>query len=343
MCTCPNYMIWKGDWTKNDRPKYEFIGHHEYNKILKNAGDSIPFIQVPCGKCLECRIQATRVWSDRCVLEAKNSPYNYFVTLTYDDNHLPAKNSLDPDDLKNFIKRLRRHFAYRGFSGKIRFLASGEYGSASWRPHYHIILFNCPLDDLTYNFCQEVDGKMVRHVRPPSTDNDLYFSQTIYDLWCETDKDRIEKLGRHKGQISVGVFSYDTAAYVAQYVTKKCVPEFDKGKIYDELGIYPEFMRVSNRPGIGANYFDNNDDLHFLGKLVIPHDGEAHLSAIPRYFDKLFVKKYGQNVFDHISKDRADKRHLNINTYNSSKKNADIEAKLRDYNIKKIHHLKNTI
>lgn len=136
MCTCPNYMIYQGELTKNDRPKFRFLGHHEYNRMLDH---SLPFVQVPCGKCLECRIQHARDWADRCVIEAKQYKYNYFVTLTYDDAHLPERNSLNPKDLQLFLKRLRKRF--KGV--KIRFLASGEYGS-SFRPHYHLILFNLP-------------------------------------------------------------------------------------------------------------------------------------------------------------------------------------------------------
>ena len=133
MCTCPNYMIWTGQYTHQDKPKLTFIGHHQYDRMLSQLKD-VPFIQVPCGKCLECRIQHARAWADRCVVEAKQYDDNYFVTLTYDDAHLPAKNSLVPDDLQKFMKRLRKHFP----NNKIRFFACGEYGDTSWRPHYHL-------------------------------------------------------------------------------------------------------------------------------------------------------------------------------------------------------------
>ena len=156
------------------------------------------------------------------------------------------------------------------------------------------------------------------------------FSKTIYELWS-------------MGNISVQNFNYDTAAYVSQYVTKKCNP--NNAKLYDELKIYPEFIRMSNRPGIGAKYFEDHDDgsLH-LKKLIIPQDGEAHLSAVPRYFDKLFVKKYGEQAFDPIRIKRNKEKLISIKSILSNdKKDKDRENRLKNYNLKKRQHLRDSI
>lgn len=313
MCTCPNYMIWNGQYTHNDKPKLTFIGHHDYNKMLNLHG--LPFVQVPCGKCLECRIQYARSWADRCVLEAQQYKDNYFVTLTYDDEHLPPGNSLNPDDLKNFMKRLRKHFA----PVKIRFFACGEYGDSSWRPHFHLILFNCPLNDLSYNFQLMEDGRFVNHLRPVNK-GDLQYSATIYKLW------------HYKGMISVAKFNYDTAAYVSQYVTKK-LNLVKNPNYYKERGVLPEFIRMSNRPGIGAKYFDEHSDVHEREEVIIPCDGEAHSSSIPRYYDKLFVKKYGEDVFDPVRIKRLKKRFSNIKTYCHSDMKKDLDNSLREYKL----------
>lgn len=320
MCTSPNYMMYTGEVTKNDRPKFRFIGHHQYNQLLDFQ---MPFIQVPCGKCLECRIQHARDWADRCVIEAKQSPDNYFVTLTYDDGHLPERNSLKPKDLQDFMKRLRRRFP----DTKIRFLACGEYGTTSFRPHYHLILFNLPLVDLSYDFILKdwMTGKMEHHLRP-NCKGDAMFSQTIYEAW------------QYQGMIVVERFNYDTAAYVSQYVTKKCNPNNEK--LYKELGIVPEFLRMSNRPGIGAQYFQDNDDIHSIGHLIVPNDGEAHVSSVPRYYDKLFIKKYGDDIFDRtVRKERLEKKTQRVDTYLHSRKSFDKDNVIRDYKVKKRHRL----
>lgn len=319
MCTCPNYMVWNGQYTNDDKPKLLFIGHHQYNKMLEVQ--SLPFIQVPCGKCLECRIQHARSWADRCVLEAKKSPdRNYFITLTYDDDHLPERNSLDPDDMTKFIKRLRKHFK----DVKIKYFYCGEYGDKSFRPHYHILLFNCPLNDLSYNF-QVYDGeRYINHLRPENK-GDLLFSRLIYDLWQNPKKG-------HLGMISVARFNYDTAAYVSQYVTKKCNPNNDR--LYKELNIYPEFLRMSK--GLGADYFHQHDDIHYTGHVIVPCDGEAHIVSVPRYFDKLFIKKYGDDVFDPIRIKRLKKRFERENTYLSGNKTFDKDNDVRNYRLNKM-------
>ena len=97
-------------------------------------------IQVPCGQCIGCRLEYARVWATRCWHESLMHDQSYFVTLTYDDDHLKTF-SLVPEDLTNFFKRLRNY-------KKIRYYACGEYGDKNGRPHYHAIIFGLSLNDL---------------------------------------------------------------------------------------------------------------------------------------------------------------------------------------------------
>lgn len=66
-----------------------------------------------------------------------------FVTLTYDTKYVPITPSgymnLCKEDVQLFFKRLR-YFEHD--NRNIKYYCAGEYGSKSWRPHYHIILFN---------------------------------------------------------------------------------------------------------------------------------------------------------------------------------------------------------
>lgn len=94
--------------------------------------------QHPCGQCLHCRINQSRVWTHRLMLEKFTSQCALFVTLTYNDEHLPPDHNLRPKDLTNFIKRLRKIYA----PIKIRYYAVGEYGGTTYRPHYHIVLYS---------------------------------------------------------------------------------------------------------------------------------------------------------------------------------------------------------
>jgi hypothetical protein len=99
-------------------------------------------------------------WSFRLYQESKVATSTDFLTLTYEDWNLPIQNAETQEinyyhevyetgipaysqatlwkrDLQLFFKRLRKKYT-------IRYYAVGEYGSKTYRPHYHIILFNLP-------------------------------------------------------------------------------------------------------------------------------------------------------------------------------------------------------
>ena len=99
--------------------------------------------EVGCGQCRNCRINRRREWVGRMILEAKEHLFSSFVTLTYDDEHMPKDGSLCKKHLQQFIRRLRKALYPR----KIRYYAVGEYGDKSWRPHYHLIVFGLSPDE----------------------------------------------------------------------------------------------------------------------------------------------------------------------------------------------------
>lgn len=90
-----------------------------------------------CGKCMNCRINRKRSWVGRLATEHMYAVGpSTFLTLTYNDDHLPENASLKPDDWKMFYDRLRK----TGL-GRFRYYAVGEYGDKYERPHYHALLF----------------------------------------------------------------------------------------------------------------------------------------------------------------------------------------------------------
>ena len=93
-------------------------------------------VQVPCGKCIGCRLDYSRKWAIRCVLEAQMHKENCFLTLTYDDEHLPKGEKLEKEEMQKFWKRLRK-----ATGTKIRYYMAGEYGTEGGRPHYHACVF----------------------------------------------------------------------------------------------------------------------------------------------------------------------------------------------------------
>lgn len=80
--------------------------------------------RVPCGNCINCRLETARQWAVRCVHEASLYNDNCFITLTYSDEHLPKDKSIHKDTFQKFMRRLRKKINH-----EIRFFASGEYGT----------------------------------------------------------------------------------------------------------------------------------------------------------------------------------------------------------------------
>ena len=56
------------------------------------------FVEIPCGHCIGCRLQKSRDWANRMMLEAQEHENNWFLTLTYNDKHLPVANDLHPEN-----------------------------------------------------------------------------------------------------------------------------------------------------------------------------------------------------------------------------------------------------
>ena len=85
-------------------------------------------VQVPCGKCEGCRADKAMSWAIRSYQEASLRDRNSFITLTYDDDHLPTDGKLVKEHLKSFLDELRKH------DKSIKYYACGEYGSLTNRP-----------------------------------------------------------------------------------------------------------------------------------------------------------------------------------------------------------------
>lgn len=129
-------------------------------------------ITVPCGKCAACLTNRRNDWSRRLAFEHENSTSAYFVTLTYDDDNIvygAYYGTLIKKHLQDYIKRIRDAIK----PDKIRYYAVGEYGTATKRPHYHILIFNLPPGELyriaekwTYGYIQvgQVTGASIHYV-----------------------------------------------------------------------------------------------------------------------------------------------------------------------------------
>lgn len=225
---------------------------------------------IPCGKCIGCRLEYSRQWATRIMLEAKTTKNNWFITLTYNDLNVPSKTicetgtgeliektTLKKEDLQDFIKRLRRYYEYHYQKTNIRFYAAGEYGSETERPHYHLCIFNMPIDeDKLKKYKNNVNGDA------------LYTCEEIEKIWG-------------KGFVTIGSLTYESAAYTARYIMKKQI-----GKESEDYyqGREREFTIMSRKPGIGKTYYDQkNEEIYKTDKIAI----RGRYTQPPKYFDEL--------------------------------------------------------
>ena len=105
--------------------------------------DIVRSLELPCGQCVGCRLERSRQWAIRCMHEASLYKDNCYITLTYDEEHLPEDYSLHYDDFQRFMKRVRKRYTGK----KIRFYMAGEYGENFGRPHFHACIFNLDFED----------------------------------------------------------------------------------------------------------------------------------------------------------------------------------------------------
>lgn len=196
----------------------------------------------PCGQCSPCRFNRRRLWAHRIMLESFCHRDNCFLTLSYQDCHLPLitggtgqdlmrpeLGSLKPKDLQDWLKRLRKAIEPL----RVRFYAVGEYGSNTWRPHYHVILFGFPT-------CMR--GRTLRRVGS---------TRAVWEECCDNCKLIGETWGL--GDVDLGTLTRDSAAYCAEYTVKKMTSVDDTRLIRGNLTLVPEFCRMSLRPGIGVD------------------------------------------------------------------------------------------
>ena len=227
--------------------------------------DSYGYIKVhPCGQCIACRVNKASEWASRVVNEMMYYDNNaVFLTLTYDDEHLPSDMSVSKVEIQKFMKRFRKRLGF----GRLRYFGSGEYGDKSMRPHYHLIVFGVsPQDDVF------LDKRYVPLAKG--------YQCRLAD-WSF-------------GMCFIGDVTYESARYVAKYALKKVTGLGTKAH-YERLSIQPEFQVQSTRPGIGARYVaDNAERLRRHGYLVGPNGSKMPL---PRYYkDKLFTNKLARST-----------------------------------------------
>lgn len=227
---------------------------------------------IRCGQCMECRLAYSREWAIRITHEQQMHDRSCFITLTYDDAHLPHFGQLVKRDLQLFFKRLRKH------SGPFRYVACGEYGELRRRPHFHAAIFGLDfhLDRIEY-------GEGIRG-------DPIFVSPSFASVWGNS----VFPMGH-----TIGSLTFESAAYISRYITKRisgvgasalplaCDPE--SGEL---VMPNPEFLLMSK--GIGKAWFRE-----FFMSDVFPHGrvitSQGTPAPVPRYYKEL-LKELGGDL-----------------------------------------------
>lgn len=110
----------------------------KFTKYAKYRPDGF-YQRVPCGVCPLCLNSKRMNWLMRVEQEfKKNDLPSYFLTLTYDERHVPRRKGVKTLYKRHpqlFLKRVRK----AGY--KCKYIIVGEYGSQTKRPHYHAIFW----------------------------------------------------------------------------------------------------------------------------------------------------------------------------------------------------------
>lgn len=241
--------------------------------------------QLPCGKCINCRLEYSRQWAIRCMHEASCHKQNAFVTLTYASLDANA-GRLNYRDVQLFFKKMREkrrrelikkigpaswsELSNSEKKSKLKeisliHMTVGEYGTKTKRPHWHVILFNYWPDD-------------ARRVRTGKGGHPVFNSQELTEMWGH-------------GHTEIGTVTSESAAYVARYSAKDLV-HGDDGHDYKAI------CKRSTGTAIGRTYFERfYDNILKLGYVT----WNNQKAALPRYYEKWAQKNAPDAFIQYLS------------------------------------------
>jgi len=235
-------------------------------------------MELPCGKCIGCRMDRARGWQVRILHEAQLYDTNWMATFTYDDSALPEDWSLRYSDFQAAMKRLRKRVEgereVAGGRKPIRFFCSGEYGTVRGRPHFHAILFNCRFGDESRLY------------------NGSYRSALADAIWS-------------RGIVGLDDVTVASAAYVAGYVTEKVHRRVDEVVSVKTGELFPrrkEFCQMSRRPGLGSWWYDRFGYDLFPQDHAILRDGKRH--KVPRFYYERYRREADADKVEELEERR---------------------------------------
>lgn len=277
--------------TRPIRASFDEAGRISFSK-KKWSKQFEPF-NLPCRKCIHCRLDTAREKAIRCIHHAQMFPdKNIFLTLTYDDDHLESPR-LIYRHWQNFMKELRNEVGYHP-DDRISYMVTGEYGDQRKRPHWHAIIFNYSPSDAVFERKTDL-GERVFH------------SASIEKIWS-------------KGRTEFGSVTIESAGYVARYAAKKLIHGRDQD--HDFIPVH----RTSSRIPIGRPWIEKYWRQTFQqGFVVLPNGSKA---GIPRYYEDWFRQQMPNQWMEYASTVKIEQAKLA--KQNAEKERAIYEATLEE-------------
>jgi len=234
--------------------------------ISKSKINGVP---VTCGKCIHCKARRISGWSFRLYEESKLHDEMYFITFTYNNDTVPLTNkgymTLNKNHFVEYIRELRRKLYEKKIL--LKYYVAGEYGTKTYRPHYHAIIFGCPLE--------EIIGEQYAIV-----------AKAKKALYLTGEFEFNNPLWKH-GYFTIGEVNKATIGYTLKYISKaKRIPVH---KNDDRL---PEFQLNSKK--LGASYITPEVKRWHKQRLVehvYLNIEKGKKIAMPRYYkDKIYTR-----------------------------------------------------
>ena len=244
-------------------------------------------IPVPCGKCPACLKRKTSGWSFRLIKEGDISTSALFVTLTYENENLhyteKGFKNLSKADVQKFFKRLRKLSR-----NKLKYYAVGEYGSKTWRPHYHIILFNANREIVHKAWM--LDGKPIGSIFI----GDVTDASIGYTLKYMSKKGKIPV---HKNDDRQKEFQLMSKGLGKNYLTEKMI-RWHKDDLENRMYVP---IKDNKKIAMPRYYKDKMYTESEKNRIV------RHMEDIMLESDEKEIQKHGINYFSYLAE-----RHLNL-------------------------------
>ena len=248
------------------------------------------YYSVPCGFCLNCRVDRRNFLEDCCKHSENYFGTSAFVCLTYDDYHIDPNLSLRKEDYVNFIKRLRSYIHYHSnefdpsfIRPDFDFLCVGEYGDSFNRPHLHLLFFG-------------LDSRFLEPLLEKCWDGGIY---------------------------SCGALDNGGIRYVLSYLEKNIKGALQK-ELYDNVGLERPFCGHS-RSLCTRFILDRLDEIRLNSGAYSIGKGSA-LRPIPQYWRKILCTSPFVNLYESSNLMKAHNIKFSLKEYNVFRKH---QAKLR--------------